>query len=103
MSSKFSTEITLIDEQDPTVNLQITCTQSPLGGKRFTASIGRSYIAEGDNIARTGWFSAKHFAAVRRLLDKAEGKLVELEEQGRLEREAYLKRLQETRGQIKNA
>lgn len=98
MSSKFTTELTFVDEGDPTVNLVITCTNSPLGGKRFTASIGRSYVAEGTNVARTGWFSVKHFDAVRRLLDKAQEKLVELEEQARLDREAYLKRLQETRG-----
>lgn len=103
MSSKFLTELTFVDGFDPTVNLVVTCTSSPLGGKRFTASIGRSYVAEGDNIARTGWFGVKHFAAVRRLLDQAESKLLELEEQGRVDREAYLKRLNETRTQVKNA
>lgn len=95
--SKFDKELILQDPDDPTLNLVITSSSSILGGKKYTFSIGRTYVGESGEISRTGWLRSSHIKAIRKLLDQVEPQLNELETKAQEEKKQYLQRLEETR------
>jgi len=93
----FDKEQIYTDEELPEVNVEITSKSTALGGKRYTFSLGRTFVNNNDGLSRTGWLQLKHIPAIRRLLDRLEEDLRVLEEKSALEKKAFLQKIQDKR------
>jgi hypothetical protein len=91
----FDREFSCTDEELPEVNVEVTSKSTALGGKRYTFSLGRTFVNDKDGLSRTGWLQLKHISALRRLLDRVEKELGDLEKSAAEEKKAFLNRIQE--------